>query len=118
LQDISLFSSDNYEERLFSIFEKEISQKIELKSYVIFSGGIARGKMQGPGSFIYEDGSFYVGSFYEGIRDGHGILFYTDGSVFKGIWAKGDIKGIGIYKRKTKTLSLEYLKRTNLRDLK
>lgn len=62
--------------------------------------------MQGPGSFIYEDGSFYIGSFYEGIRDGHGILFYTDGSVFKGIWAKGDIKGIGIYKKKNKDIVL------------
>jgi MORN repeat len=76
LQDITLFSTDIYEEKLFSIFEREISQKLELKTFVTFSGGISRGKMQGPGSFIYEDGSFYVGNFYEGIRDGHGILFY------------------------------------------
>ena len=50
----------------------------------------------GEGTFVYEDGSRYIGDFIDGLREGQGTLFYNDGSRYTGGWIKDKQHGYGI----------------------
>lgn len=38
------------------------------------------------GKFIWPDGAFYDGNWYEGVRHGHGKMCWADGSTYEGEW--------------------------------
>jgi hypothetical protein len=85
----------NYEPKLFSTFEAECRQQIDVKKYIEFSGGHDKGDRAGFGCELtqasggQEIGDFYCGSWLKGFRHGVGICFYADGSVYKGWWTEG-----------------------------
>ena len=41
---------------------------------------------EGDGSYTYSDGTYYVGSFHNGIPEGQGTVLYTDGRRYEGDW--------------------------------
>ena len=43
-----------------------------------FVGNFRNGKKYGHGRFQWEDGSFYEGSFKEGLYEGKGTYYYAD----------------------------------------
>ena len=48
------------------------------------------------GTYIYEDGSKYEGTFKDGKIDGNGIFSYNDGDTYDGEWKNGKFNGNGI----------------------
>jgi len=52
------------------------------------------------GTFVYEDGSKYVGEWKNSLRHGKGILYYENGKVkYEGAWINDKRNGYGIDKR-------------------
>ena len=45
----------------------------------------------GYGTYMWSDGSKYVGEHKDGKQHGHGTLTYADGRVEKGIWKNGQL---------------------------
>jgi hypothetical protein len=43
----------------------------------------------GPGTYIFTDGSFYSGTWKDGFPEGSGTLKYIDGSKDEGKWSGG-----------------------------
>mmetsp|Transcript_31953 Transcript_31953/g.77527 ORF Transcript_31953/g.77527 Transcript_31953/m.77527 type:complete len:214 (+) Transcript_31953:241-882(+) len=43
----------------------------------------------------WDDGSQYVGSFFNGLRDGKGTLYLQDGSEYRGEWELNEMHGQG-----------------------
>eukprot|EP00347_Sterkiella_histriomuscorum_P007407 403349040 len=51
----------------------------------------------GPGSELWENGSFYHGSYLNDIVFSYGLLHHSDGATYLGQWANGQSNGYGIY---------------------
>jgi hypothetical protein len=45
-----------------------------------------RGKKEGPGRFVFNDGAIYDGDFKDDNMEGNGEYVWADGSKFKGQW--------------------------------
>ncbi len=41
---------------------------------------------EGEGSYTYSDGTYYVGTFHNGIPEGRGTVLYPDGRRYEGAW--------------------------------
>jgi len=52
-----------------------------------YYGDVVDGKREGNGTFIFEDGSFYAGTWKNNNPYGLGLFFYTDGKYDAGIYA-------------------------------
>jgi len=52
---------------------------------------------EGCGTYVWPDGSRYVGGFHEGFFDGQGVLSYADGSVLESHFRKGSVDGAAVY---------------------
>ena len=63
-----------------------------------YSGGFNERGQNGKGSFVFEDGSVYNGSFLNGLADGAGIYFDAKGRVvYEGDFRNGLFNGQGVY---------------------
>jgi hypothetical protein len=63
-----------------------------------YRGDLVEGKMEGKGSFSFNDGSFYRGEFLQGRPEGTGELTGSDGSLYHGSFKKGKMQGKGVMK--------------------
>jgi hypothetical protein len=54
----------------------------------------------GQGTYVYKNGSKYVGDFKNKKAHGYGELFYNDGRTYAGEWASHKFDGKGIYTTK------------------
>jgi hypothetical protein len=43
-------------------------------------------KFEGKGTYLYTNGSVYIGQFHEGARHGYGIYRTANGQVLSGNW--------------------------------
>jgi hypothetical protein len=50
---------------------------------------------QGEGTYVYADGSKYIGEFKEGAADGQGICYYSNGNKYTGFWKANYFNGEG-----------------------
>eukprot|EP00826_Nyctotherus_ovalis_P024284 TRINITY_DN18804_c0_g1_i1.p1 TRINITY_DN18804_c0_g1~~TRINITY_DN18804_c0_g1_i1.p1 ORF type:complete len:285 (-),score=67.10 TRINITY_DN18804_c0_g1_i1:435-1289(-) len=60
-----------------------------------YHGDIVDGMRDGNGTFIFEDGSFYAGTWKKNSPCGVGLFFYTDGKFDAGIYSGGLLNGYG-----------------------
>jgi hypothetical protein len=51
---------------------------------------------EGQGKFHYQDGSVYVGEFYNGQPQGNGTVYYVSGSRYEGSWKQHTPHGRGV----------------------
>lgn len=51
---------------------------------------------KGEGTFHFEDGSIYKGSFKNGVQHGHGIYNWESGRKYEGEWENGLYHGFGV----------------------
>lgn len=49
----------------------------------------------GEGTYVYADGSKYIGGFKDGAADGEGICYYSTGNKYTGGWKKNTFHGNG-----------------------
>ena len=59
-------------------------------------GCIAGDCYNGEGTYVYGDGSKYIGSFKNGAIEGEGTCYYTDGNKYTGGWKNNTFHGFGI----------------------
>ena len=58
--------------------------------------GCIKGNCQnGHGTFVFENGSRYIGEFIHGIPNGSGIMHYQNGDKYLGNWKRGLREGKG-----------------------
>lgn len=50
----------------------------------------------GEGTYVYADGSKYIGEFKAGAADGQGICYYSNGNKYTGFWKANSFNGEGI----------------------
>jgi len=62
-----------------------------------YDGNMVYGVMQGYGTLIWKDGSYYSGQFVNNSKSGEGTLFYSNGDIFTGQWADEAKSGQGTY---------------------
>eukprot|EP00980_Cylindrotheca_fusiformis_P022194 scaffold9079_cov120-Cylindrotheca_fusiformis.AAC.9 len=65
-------------------------------SFTYEGGYNVYGERHGFGEMIWDDGSRYVGGFFNGLRDGKGTLYLNDGSEYSGDWELNKMHGEGI----------------------
>lgn len=53
---------------------------------------------EGNGSYLFENGDLYNGSWKKGIPNGYGVYEFVNGDVYKGNFTKGLMDGRGTYK--------------------
>lgn len=46
-------------------------------------------KKNGKGTYIWKNGSKYIGNFQNDYRHGYGQMFWQDGRIYKGKWVNG-----------------------------
>ena len=51
----------------------------------------------GDGTYVYSDGSKYVGQWKDSVKNGEGTYFYTNGSKYVGQWKDDKKNGKGSY---------------------
>ena len=62
------------------------------KKYV---GQFKNGKIEGKGTFTYEDGTIFHGMFIDGNRNGEGVIEFPDGKKYSGNWLNDELYGNG-----------------------
>ena len=55
----------------------------------------AKGQRNGTGKQIYDNGSYYIGDWVEGLKEGVGEMNYANGTRYIGGWAAGKANGHG-----------------------
>ena len=60
-----------------------------------YIGEFKNGKIEGKGTFSYEDGTIFVGNFIEGYKNGEGYIQFPDGKKYFGNWLNGELYGYG-----------------------
>ena len=55
----------------------------------------SKGQRHGVGKQIYDNGSYYVGQWVEGLKEGEGEMNYANGTRYIGGWAAGKANGAG-----------------------
>ena len=72
-----------------------------LCSFSILSAQCTKGDCDnGQGTYVYKNGSKYVGDFKNKKAHGYGELFYSDGRTYVGEWIAHKFEGKGVYKNK------------------
>lgn len=80
-----------------TVLDEEIN-KLENNSNGKFTGERIDGKKEGQGTFIWEDGSTYVGEFDNDYMNGYGKLTIPGKGTYEGNFIKGKKSGTGTYK--------------------
>jgi hypothetical protein len=62
-----------------------------------YEGQMVEEKIQGFGTFFYNDGEQYEGEFIDGKFQGHGTYFWTDGDKYIGQFSDDQRTGFGIF---------------------
>lgn len=63
-----------------------------------FSQGCTEGDCaNGSGTYVYNDGTKYVGTFKDTKADGHGVCYFANGTTFIGEWANHLATGYGTW---------------------
>lgn len=52
---------------------------------------------EGTGSYLFENGDLFNGSWKKGLPFGYGVYEFTNGDVYKGAWLNGLMDGRGTY---------------------
>lgn len=52
---------------------------------------------EGNGSYLFENGDLFNGSWRKGLPNGYGVYEFTSGDVYKGAWKNGLMEGRGTY---------------------
>lgn len=52
---------------------------------------------EGNGSYLFENGDLFNGSWKKGLPNGYGVYEFTNGDVYKGAWDDGLMDGRGTY---------------------
>ena len=64
----------------------------------MFESNYVEDRREGPGKFVCEDGSYYIGSFENGLFNGKGREYYSNGKPrYKGDYVDGKREGKGKY---------------------
>ena len=51
----------------------------------------------GNGTFLFENGDQYSGSWTKGLSQGYGVYEFANGDIYKGNWMLGKMEGRGTY---------------------
>ena len=71
-----------------TMYYKDVSIKYE--------GDFFNGLMQGNGKYIYEDGDYYIGKWFNNQKHSKGILYYKDGNIqYEGEFLNNNFFGNG-----------------------
>ena len=62
-----------------------------------YKGSYKAGKRDGRGTFIWDDGTKYVGDWENDLMHGYGTLTLPDGSKYQGFWKNGNREGFGTF---------------------
>lgn len=57
---------------------------------------VQRARLQGRGTFFYENGDKYEGMWQDGKCSGEGVMYYTNGDVYHGDWQENSPHGVGV----------------------
>lgn len=81
--------------------EEKTTPNEEVKSRSIKkdgSSGCTEGDCNnGKGTYVWEDGSRYIGEWKEGLRSGKGVYIWASGDKYTGQFLNGDCNGDGVY---------------------
>lgn len=72
-----------------------LSHSLGLESFYSFDGSWKSGKMEGSGTYLFEDSSTYSGYFHQNKPNGHGEALYSEGQKYVGDWVDGMMEEIG-----------------------
>ena len=64
---------------------------VEYEGYGVYSGAFSRGKRNGDGTFLWENGENYVGEWKDDQISGKGVLTQLDGTIQSGTFRKGKL---------------------------
>ncbi|HEX5169990.1 MAG TPA: caspase family protein, partial [Cyclobacteriaceae bacterium] len=53
--------------------------------------------VNGTGTYVYNDGTKYIGTFKDSKADGHGVCYFANGTTFIGEWANHQATGYGTW---------------------
>ena len=60
-----------------------------------FIGEFKRGKIEGKGTYIYEDGTIFKGTFSDAKKNGEGCIEFPNGNKYFGNWLNDELYGNG-----------------------
>ena len=63
----------------------------------VYSGTFKEGKFEGKGTYKFKSGSVYEGDFKAGVREGKGKFTFPTGDVYEGEFKNGYPEGKGVY---------------------
>lgn len=72
-----------------------LSHSLGLEGFYSYDGNWKAGKMDGAGTYLFEDSSTYTGYFHENKPQGHGEAKYSEGQRYTGDWVNGLMEGKG-----------------------
>ena len=49
------------------------------------------------GTYIYNNGDYYAGSFRNNLRADEGKAYFTNGDIYDGNWKEDKMNGLGVY---------------------
>jgi len=88
---------------LIGYFENDFKNKI-------FEGNYVKGKREGHGILIYENGDKYEGNFFNNVKNGEGIYHYKSGASWKGHFDDDKMNGEGFYSKNGKSTKVKFIK--------
>lgn len=63
----------------------------------VYCGTLAMGCPDGPGYYLWDDGSSYLGDWVWNVFEGKGVFTWADGATYTGAYANGSRTGKGVY---------------------
>ena len=89
------FIDNCFEGKGEQIFENyENGKNIKIK----YEGEFKRGKRNGNGKLIYDNGNIYEGAFIDDNFEGEGIFKWKDGREYNGQWKENQMNGKGVFR--------------------
>jgi hypothetical protein len=71
---------------------------LSLPAAHLFSQGCTQGNcVDGQGTYVYGDGTKYVGEFSASKANGHGVCYFANGSIYVGEWTNHIVAGYGTW---------------------
>ena len=77
---------------------------------IIFEGNYTKGKREGHGILVYENGDKYEGNFSNNVKNGEGIYYYKSGATWKGHFDDDKMNGEGTYSKNEKIIKIKFIK--------